>query len=152
MVYRFGPVPFIEDGQDVEPAVGIFDVIFVKIGFGGVDQRLFLVLADGAERRAVTAEGVVLYFDEYQEFAVFGDDIYLSLAGAVIPLQDGEPLFRKIVAGEIFPLVPDLFADYSHTGERAISIPVIKAVYWGELFQIWSGVTKKKTPVFHERS
>ena len=93
----------IVDRKDVEPAVHVLDAVLIEVGARRVDNAFLFRLADGAERRAETAEGIILDLYEDQELSLPRHDVDLALLGVEVPLNyhvtfPDQVLFRDVLA------------------------------------------------------
>jgi len=89
-----------------------------------VDDALFFAFSDGSQRRAITSEGIILYFDKNQKFTVTGDNINFALLGVKILFDDFIPLLDEILFCNLFPPNSLLITFFAHdVGLAAILLP-----------------------------
>ena len=96
-------------GYHIKTAVSVLDLIFIKIGPGGVDNGIPFAFAYRTQRRPKAFKGVVLYLNKDQLLPIPGYDVDLPLLRMEIPAEDPEAFLFNICAGGIFaPIAYDL--------------------------------------------
>ena len=77
----------------------------LKKMLSALDQAGLLGLIDAFQRGAETATAAVAYFDKDQGVRLLHDQVYFTLAAAVVALHQFQPLFFQKLKGEFFGLI-----------------------------------------------